>query len=94
MDEKGLISRRVFWENFFLDAVNLIVEVKKSLDEGKRIGESLSSFEDYPIVGTYPVELFESEAQRLGIDIKKVGEAEAIRQIVTCDLSHTRKQEP
>lgn len=91
MDEKGPISRRVFWENFFLDAVNLIAEVKKNLNEGQRIGEVLSSFEDYPIVGTYPAELFESEAERLGIDIKKMGEKEAIRQIVADSLSRKSK---
>jgi hypothetical protein len=94
MDEKGLISRRVFWENFFLDAVNLIVEVKKNLLEGQRIGEVLSSFDNYPIVGTYPVELFENEAKRLGIDIEKMGEEEAIRQIVASSLSGTRNQKP
>jgi hypothetical protein len=91
MDEKGPISRRVFWENFFLDTVNLIAEVKKNLNEGQRIGEVLSSFEDYPIVGTYPAELFESEAERLGIDIKKMGEKEAIRQIVADSLSRKSK---
>jgi len=92
MDEKKPISRRVFWEKFFLDAVNLIVEVKKNLNEGQRMGEVLSSFDDYPIVGTYPVELFENEAKRLGIDIKKVGEEEAIRQIVANSQSGTRNQ--
>jgi len=56
------------------------------------MGEVLSSFDDYPIVGTYPVELFENEAKRLGIDIKKVGEEEAIRQIVANSQSGTRNQ--
>jgi thiamine monophosphate kinase len=91
MDEKGPISRRVFWEGLLHDAVNLIAEVKKNLNEGQRIGEVLSSFEDYPIVGTYPAELFESEAERLGIDIKKMGEKEAIRQIVADSLSRKSK---
>ena len=94
MEEKKPISRRVFWENFILDAVNLIVEVKKNLIEGQRIGEVLSSFEEYPIVGTYPAELFEKEAERLGIDIKKLGEKETIRQIVANSLSRERKQKP
>jgi hypothetical protein len=91
MEKKNLISRRVFWEGLFHDAVNLIAEVRKNLNEGQRIGEVLSSFEDYPIVGAYPVELFENEAERLGIDIKKMGEKEAIRQIVADSLSRKGK---
>ena len=90
MDEKKSISRRALWEKFFLDTFNLIVEVKKNFTEGQRIGEVLSSFEDYPIVGTYPAELFENEAERLGIDIKKMGEKEAIRQIVADSLSRNK----
>lgn len=92
MKDKKPISRRDFWEGFFLDAVKLIADVKKNLHEGQRIGEVLSSFEDYPIVGTYPAELFESEAERMGIDIKKIGEKEAIRQIVAESLNPNGKQ--
>jgi hypothetical protein len=91
MEKKNPISRRVFWEGLFHDAVNLMAEVKKNLNEGQRLGEVLSSFEDYPIVGTYPAELFESEAERLGIDMKKLGEKEAIRQILADSLSRKGK---
>ncbi len=91
MEKKNPISRRVFWEGLFHDAVNLMAEVKKNLNEGQRLGEVLSSFEDYPIVGTYPAELFESEAERLGIDMKKLGEKEAIRQILANSLSRKGK---
>jgi hypothetical protein len=51
-----------------------------------RAADVLAAFEDYPIAQTYPRELFEEEARRLGIDIDQVGETEAIRRIMAIQM--------
>jgi hypothetical protein len=86
MDQKSTLSRRGFLHDIVKDALNLTLEVKKNLDEGRRISETLSAFDDLPIASTYPRELFEDEARRLGIDMNAMGEKEAIRRIVSLTM--------
>jgi len=75
-------TRRDFLSRVLKDTVRLSLEIKKNCEEGMRAADVLADFEDYPISQTYPRELFEDEARRLGIDIDEVGETEAIRRIV------------
>ncbi|MEI7672026.1 MAG: hypothetical protein WCK00_07945 [Deltaproteobacteria bacterium] len=79
-------NRRDFLSCVLKDAVRLSVDIKRNCKEGMRAADVLSTFEDYPIAQTYPRELFEDEAKRLGIDIDKVGETEAIRQIMAIQM--------
>jgi hypothetical protein len=92
MDQKPSLSRRGFLHNIVRDAVKLTAEVKKSLDEGRRISDTLSSFDDLPIAATYPRELFEDEARRLGIDMEALGEKEAIRKIISLQMDRDRSE--
>lgn len=75
-------SRRDFLNRVLKDALRLSLDIKRNCEEGMRAADVLATFEDYPISQTYPRELFEDEARRLGIDIDQVGETEAIRRIV------------
>ena len=75
-------TRRDFFNRVFKDALRLSLDVKRNCKEGMREADVLAAFEDYPIAQTYPRELFEEEARRLGIDIDAVGETEAIRRIM------------
>jgi len=74
-------TRRDFFNRVLKDAIRLSLDVKRNCKEGMRAADVLATFEDYPIAQTYPRELFEEEARRLGIDIDAVGETEAIRRI-------------
>jgi hypothetical protein len=80
-------TRRDFLNYFLKDALRLSLDVKRNCEEGMREADILSSFEDYPIAQTYPRELFEDEARRLGIDIDSVGETEAIRRIMAVQMN-------
>lgn len=75
-------SRRDFLGRALKDALRFTLDIKRNCQEGMREADILADFEDYPISQTYPRELFEEEARRLGIDIDAVGETEAIRRIV------------
>jgi hypothetical protein len=75
-------TRRDFLNRVLKDAIRLSLDVKRNCKEGMREADVLAAFEDYPIAQTYPLELFEEEAKRLGIDIDAVGETEAIRRIM------------
>ena len=90
MDHKPSLSRRGFLTDVIRDALTLTREVKRNLDEGRRISEALSSFDELPIASTYPKELFEDEARRLGIDMEEMGEKEAIRKIVALQMEKDR----
>jgi hypothetical protein len=79
-------TRRDFLNRVFKDAIRLSLDVKRSCKEGMRAADVLATFEDYPIAQTYPRELFEEEARRLGIDIDEVGETEAIRRIMAIQM--------
>jgi len=76
------LSRRRFFSQLVREGVKLILEIKKKKEESQRAAEVLASFDDYPIAGTYPRELFEEEAKKLGIDIDALGEKAAIKLIV------------
>ena len=75
-------TRRDFLSGILKDAFRISADIKRNCAEGMRAADVLASFEDYPISQTYPRELFEEEAKRLGIDIDEIGETEAIRRIV------------
>lgn len=79
-------TRRDFFNRVFKDAIRLSRDVKRNCEEGMRAADVLAAFEDYPIAQTYPRELFEDEAKRLGIDIDAVGETEAIRRIMAVQM--------
>jgi ABC-type proline/glycine betaine transport system ATPase subunit len=76
------LSRRRFFSQLVREGVKLILEIKKKKEESQRAAEFLASFDDYPIAGTYPRELFEGEAKKLGIDIDALGQKEAIKLII------------
>jgi hypothetical protein len=75
-------TRRDFFSRMLKDTLRLSADIRRNCAEGMREADVLASFEDYPISQTYPRELFEEEAKRLGIDIDALGETEAIRRIV------------
>jgi hypothetical protein len=79
-------TRRDFFNGFLRSALRLSLDIKQNCAEGIREADVLSAFEDYPIAQTYPRELFEDEAKRLGIDIDTVGETEAIRRIMAIQM--------
>ena len=79
----GAMSRRGFFNGLIRDALNWTLESENDRARGEGIEDYLSSFDSLPILGTYPKELFEDEARRLGIDFSQCGEEEAIRRIVT-----------
>jgi hypothetical protein len=79
-------TRRDFLNRFLKDALRLSLDVKRNCEEGMREADILATFGDYPIAQTYPRELFEEEARRLGIDIDAVGETEAIRRIMAVQM--------
>jgi hypothetical protein len=83
-------SRRDFLSRVLKDAVRLTADIKRNCEEGMRAADILATFEDYPIAQTYPRELFEDEARRLGIDIDAVGETEAIRRIMANQMDQGR----
>jgi len=76
------LSRRRFFSELVHKAVEFTLGLEKAKQESERIEDFLSSFDDYPIAGTYPRELFEDEAKKLGIDMDALGEKEAIKLIV------------
>ena len=85
-NEEKIRSGKTFLNDFLREIVKLAAEFKKNFDEGKRLAQMSVTFDDLPIILTYPRELFEEEARRLGINIDKIGEKEAIRQIVMKQL--------
>ncbi|MHB8909453.1 MAG: hypothetical protein ACYDAA_11310 [Syntrophales bacterium] len=90
MDNNRSLSRRGFFRDVVKDVLKLTRDVKRNLDEGRRISDALSSFDDLPIASTYPKELFAEEARRLGIDIDALDEKEAIRRIVSLRLEQQK----
>ncbi|MHB9099291.1 MAG: hypothetical protein ACYC5X_15865 [Syntrophales bacterium] len=90
MDNNRSLSRRGFFSDIVKDVLKLTRDVKRNLDEGRRISDALSSFDDLPIASTYPKELFAEEARRLGIDIDALDEKEAIRRIVSLRLEQEK----
>jgi len=83
---KPTLTRRDFFHHFLKSTLHLTQNVKRNCEEGMRAADVLADFEDYPIAQTYPRELFEEEAKRLGIDIDEVGETEAIRRIMEIQM--------
>jgi len=81
-DREVMYSKKSFLDGFFQETVKLAAEFKKNIDEAKQLVEQSIAFEDLPITSTYPRELFEEDAKRLGINIDEIGEKEAIKRIV------------
>jgi hypothetical protein len=80
--ENNDFSRRRFFSQLVHKAMELTLGLEKAKQESEKVEDFLASFDDYPIAGTYPRELFEDEAKRLGIDMDAIGEKEAIKLIV------------
>jgi hypothetical protein len=90
MDKQGIVSRRDFFSTLLKDAVKIVAEFKKECGEKDRIAAVMEGFKNLPIASTYPWELFEDEAKRLGIDYQKLGKVEAIKRII----AHQVRQNP
>ena len=86
------IPRRKFFCGIAEDILRITVEIRQSYMEGERTVEMLARLDEYPIAQTYPSELFEEEARRLGIDMETVGETETIRRIMEQQINIKRKQ--
>jgi len=90
MDKQNVVSRRDFSSTLLKDVIKIVAGFKKEFGEKEGIAVSMEGFENLPIASTYPWELFEDEAKRLGIDYHKLGKAEAIKRIV----AHQVRQNP
>jgi len=90
MDKQGVVSRRDLFSTLLKDAVKIMAGFKKESGEQDGITAAMEGFENLPIAATYPWELFEDEAKRLGIDYQKLGKLEAIKRII----AHQIKQNP
>ncbi|HUK99757.1 MAG TPA: hypothetical protein VLX29_02760 [Nitrospirota bacterium] len=75
-------SRKSFLHGFIHEIGGVIAEFKKNYEEIQHVVDQTIAFEDLPIAATYPRELFEEEANRLGINMDEIGEKEAIKQMV------------
>lgn len=80
MGNDVLVSRRKLFNELVKGAVRLAREIRGIEKEIRE--DPLLTFESLPILHTYPWELFDDEAKRLGIDVDRVGKNEAIRLIV------------
>jgi len=95
MSEKGPVSRRGMFGELVRSAFRFAKEVREPEAEAEaREGDALLSFDSLPILHTYPWELFEDEAKRLGIDVEKVGKDEAIRLIVANQYMKSSDEAP
>jgi len=84
--DEEFYSNRSFLSDVLRETVKLAAKFMKNFDEAQHLVEISSALEDLPIISTYPRELFEEEARKLGINIDEIGEKEAIRQIVMHQL--------
>jgi deoxyxylulose-5-phosphate synthase len=75
-------SNGSFLHGIIREIAQVAAEFKKSYAEIQHEVEQVIAFEDLPIASTYPRELFEEDAKRLGINIDEIGEQEAIKRIV------------
>ena len=82
MDSKEPVSRRDVFTTLLRDVRKIVAEFNKERGERDGIAVAMDGFETLPIASTYPWELFEDEAKRLGIDYQKLGKVEAIKRIV------------
>lgn len=64
------------------EALRLGQGIVRGYRQGCHLAETASHLADYPLAHTYPRELFEDEARRLGLDIDALGEAETVRRII------------
>jgi len=91
MDDKDRqISRRGFFSSLLRDAAKLAGAIDKETGAKNEFDSIMADFESLPIASTYPWELFEDEAKRLGIDYEKIGKVEAIKRIIAYQM----KQNP
>jgi hypothetical protein len=84
------LDRRGFFSTVFRNALRSTAEFREAR-KGDGASEMLGDFDNLPIAATYPQELFEEEARRLGIDFKELGRVEAIKRIVA---HHMRTSPP
>lgn len=79
---KKSLSRKDFFKEIVREIFHVTGEMRRNFRDGMRIEKALESFDQYPIAQTYPYELFEEEAKRLGIDSSSVDKTKAIRKIL------------
>ncbi|HAM51385.1 MAG TPA: hypothetical protein DCP92_12115 [Nitrospiraceae bacterium] len=90
MSNQGFVSRRDVFSILIKDAVKIIAAFTKESSKADGMAASMEGFESLPIASTYPWELFEDEARRLGIDYQKLGKVEAIKRVI----AHQIRQSP
>ena len=90
MNKQEAVSRRDIFGALTKGALKIVAGIKKECVEKDGIDAAMEGFESLPIASTYPWELFEDEAKRLGIDYEKLGKAEAIKRII----AHQMRQSP
>lgn len=94
VSKKEQLSRRGFLGAVLRDAARIATTVGAGNDAKDEIDSMLADFESLPIASTYPWELFEDEAKRMGIDCEKVGKAEAIKRIIACQMKRNPPDAP
>lgn len=82
MAKTAALSRWDFLRQITEDALRLGQGIVQGYRQGCRLAETEAHMDDYPLAHTYPRELFEDEAHRLGLDIDTLGEAETVRRII------------
>jgi len=83
---------RSFLTGIIREIAQVTAAFKENYAEVQDEMTQIIDFEDLPIASTYPRELFEEEAKRLGIDIDAVGEQEAIKQIVMLQFEREKEK--
>jgi len=83
------VSRRGFFSSLLRDAARLAWATDEEKGGRNEVDPILADFESLPIVSTYPWELFEDEAKRMGIDYEKIGKVEAIKRIIAYQMKHS-----
>ena len=89
-DKDRQVSRRGFFGSLLRDAAKLARTINRERGTKDELDSMLTDFESLPIASTYPWELFEDEAKRMGIDYEKIGKVEAIKRIIAYQM----KQNP
>jgi deoxyxylulose-5-phosphate synthase len=91
-DMNSQSSSRSFLSGFIREIAQVAAEFKKSYAEVQHEVEQAIAFEDLPIASTYPRELFEEDAKKLGINIDEIGEKEAIKRIVMLQFEREKEK--
>ena len=85
-DKDRQVSRRGFFGSLLRDTAKLARTINSERGTKDELDSMLTDFESLPIASTYPWELFEDEAKRMGIDYEKIGKVEAIKRIIAYQM--------